>query len=170
MKKAILTLLLAASCVTSASILDAIKVLKLTFGEEIDIKQEVLTFDKTKLRQIEQKAQTRLDKPKSFLYKIDKKGVPVGYGVVIVKRIRTKPAAILYMTDTDKTLIAAEIVAFFEPKEYQPGKEWLGYLKGKKMQDKIKAGYDIPIISGATLSAKAISDGARIALAILQQY
>ncbi|OYZ47796.1 MAG: hypothetical protein B7Y13_09370 [Sulfurovum sp. 24-42-9] len=43
-------------------------------------------------------------------------------------------------------------------------------LQGKTQEDNLYASKGIPVISGATLSSRAISDAARIALVLVKRY
>ena len=61
---------------------------------------------------------------------------------------------------------AIEIVAFNEPPEYMPQHSYLDQFQGKNADDTLRVGKDIPTISGATLSARNVTDGARLALAV----
>lgn len=92
----------------------------------------------------------------------------MGYGVILHKRIRTKHATILYIFSSKKIIKGIEILKFKEPSEYEPNRAWQDMFVGKTSQNRLKAGQDIPLISGATLSARAISDATRIALIVLE--
>ena len=94
----------------------------------------------------------------------------VGYGVLLVQTMRTKKAAILYLIDNTQTIKNIGILAFNEPSEYKPNKTWQGVFEGKTKEDNLFSGKGIPTISGATLSARAISDAARLALSIVEKY
>jgi Na+-translocating ferredoxin:NAD+ oxidoreductase RnfG subunit len=66
-------------------------------------------------------------------------------------------------------MIAIEIISFKEPSEYKPNSSWKEIFIGKTTEDTLVAGKDIATISGATMSARAISNAARVALAIAQE-
>jgi hypothetical protein len=91
----------------------------------------------------------------------------VGYGVLVNKKVRTKTAITLYLIGVDGKIKSIEIVAFNEPLEYLPTKTWLDVFDNKNSASTLKLNQDIPTTTGATLSARAISDGARAALALL---
>lgn len=99
-------------------------------------------------------------------YEVKKEDTIVGHAILLKQKIRTKNAAILYMVDENKTMVGVEIISFKEPSEYKPNDDWRKIFVGKTSEDILIAGKDIPTISGATLSARAISDAARVALAI----
>ncbi|MFA5216190.1 FMN-binding protein [Sulfuricurvum sp.] len=91
----------------------------------------------------------------------------VGYGVLLNKKVRTKTAISLYLIGTDNKIKSIEIVAFNEPMEYLPTKTWLDGFDNKSAANTLRLNQDIPTVSGATLSARAITDGARIALSLI---
>lgn len=91
----------------------------------------------------------------------------VGYGVLLNKKVRTKTAIALYLIGTDTKIKSIEIVAFNEPMEYLPTKTWLDGFDNKNAANTLRLNQDIPTVSGATLSARAITDGARIALSLI---
>ena len=83
-------------------------------------------------------------------------------------KVRTKTAIGLYLIGMDSKIKTIEIVAFNEPMEYLPSATWLNVFDKKSTQDTLKLNQDIPTTTGATLSARAITDGARAALALLE--
>jgi len=91
----------------------------------------------------------------------------VGYGVLMNKKVRTKTAITLYLIGVDGKIKSIEIVAFNEPIEYLPRATWLNVFDQKSSANTLKLNQDIPTTTGATLSARAITDGARAALALL---
>lgn len=92
----------------------------------------------------------------------------VGYGVLINQKVRTKSAIALYLITLDNKIKSIEIVAFNEPIEYLPSTTWLNVFDNKSAANTLKLNQDIPTTTGATLSARAITDGARAALALLE--
>ena len=92
----------------------------------------------------------------------------VGYGVLINQNVRTKAAITLYLVGLDGKIKSTEIVAFNEPMEYLPSTTWLNVFDQKSSANTLKLNQDIPTTTGATLSARAITDGARAALALLE--
>jgi hypothetical protein len=68
----------------------------------------------------------------------------------------------------DSKIKSIEIVAFNEPMEYLPTATWLNVFDNKSTANTLKLNQDIPTTTGATLSARAITDGARAALALLE--
>ena len=86
----------------------------------------------------------------------------VGYGVLMNQKVRTKTAIALYLIGLDKKIKSIEIVAFNDPMEYLPSTTWLNVFDQKSSANTLKLNQDIPTTTGATLSARAITDGAQI--------
>ena len=101
-------------------------------------------------------------------YNIMSKSKKVGVGVLVTRKVRSKKATVLYAFDKKGTLRFTEIMAFGEPPEYIPSPIWMGQLQDQKKTRKLTVGKDIPTISGSTLSAQSLTEGARVARAIYE--
>lgn len=120
--------------------------------------------------QTAQLSKASMQKIETKLYRIyvAKNGTQtLGYGVLMSKTVRTKTAVALYLIGTDGAIRSIEIVAFNEPMEYLPTKTWLEVFDRKSAANSLRLNQDIPTTTGATLSARAITDGARAALALI---
>ena len=137
--------------------------------KQINIEKKSLILTKEQAKSIQKAARAKVNSKIVRYYKVEKEDKVLGHAILLKQKIRTKNAAILYMVDSNKTMIGLEIVSFKEPSEYKPNDEWTEVFKGKTSEDILIAGKDIATISGATLSARAISDAARVALAISQE-
>ncbi len=171
--KIFITLFLALSLYAKTSI-SVEEVLKENFNLTITVEKKNLILTKEEAKTIQQEAKVKLDSKIVRVYLVKEEGKILGYGVLLKKRIRTKNAAVLYMIDSNKTtgcpwgIKAIEILSFSEPREYKPNKAWQSVFTGKSTDDMLIAGKDIPTISGATMSADALSKAARLALAIIK--
>ncbi len=146
------------------------EILKENYAEEnLTIQKKSLILTKKDASLIQKEAKTKLGSKIVRYYEVKKDDVLQGHAILLQQRIRTKKAAILYMVDANNSIVSLEIVAFHEPSEYKPSDEWTKVFEGKTAKDELKAGDDIATISGATMSARAISNAARLALAIVEQ-
>lgn len=68
--------------------------------------------------------------------------------------VRTQKEVLMIVIG-ETSLERVELLAFYEPDEYIPGKKWYELLKGKKLQEPIALGGNVPHISGATLTSRA---------------
>ncbi len=134
--------------------------------DTIDTKKIVLSKDQ--LQQVQKAAKAKLETKVYRYYLFKSSGTVAGYGVLIARKVRTKKATVLYAFTPEGVLKFAEIMAFGEPPEYIPNDTWMGQFKEKPKSAPLKMGSDVPTISGATLSARSITDGARVARAVFQ--
>lgn len=142
------------------------RVIKSSFDQVSSVDPGQLILTQAQYNEIKSRAKTAV-RTKIYRYYTIRSGEKnIGYGVLIVRKVRTKKATVLYVFDNEGTLRFSEVVAFGEPPEYIPNKSWMEQFSNVKSSSALTIGKDIPTISGATLSAKAISDGARIARAI----
>ncbi len=144
------------------------KVVKSSFSSvsAVDPKQLVLT--KVQYESIKKRAKAAVRTKIYRYYDIKSGSKIIGYGVLITRKIRTKKATVLYAFDLSGKLKFSEIMAFGEPPEFIPNKQWMSQFINQTPSAKLTMGKDIPTISGSTLSARSISDGARIARAIYE--
>jgi hypothetical protein len=145
---------------------DIESIIKGECGSSVKIIKKSMLLTHKQAKAIEAKAHMKLHSKIIRLYLANKEEQTYCYGIVLSRKVRTKKAAVLYMIDPKGIIKAIEILAFTEPPEFQPKEKWISNLKGKKLDDPLRVGRDVPTISGATLSARNITEGARLALAI----
>lgn len=139
---------------------------KQTFGTGVSVEKRNILLNKRDAAAVSKAAKVKLPTNIYRLYSAQNGAQTVGYGVLITDTVRTKNAAILYLVSPDAKIAAIEVVAFNEPPEFTPSPKWLSQFAGKKAADTLRVGKDIPSISGATMSARTVTDGSRLALAI----
>ena len=171
MKKIFFTLLLGTllsqSSVASskASVDDVIKS-SFTGVSTIEPKQIILT--QKQFSQVQSRAKAAVRTKVYRYYDIQSKHGRLGYAVLIARKVRAKKATVLYAFDNTGRLKFTEIMAFGEPPEYIPNTTWMSQLQNQSASTKLTVGKDIPTISGSTLSARSITEGARVARAIYE--
>jgi len=138
-----------------------------TFSKQSVVTQKDIVLTSKEKKVLQQEAKAKIDSHKIRFYVVKKSNAIEGYGVLLIQKIRTKKAAILYLIDKNAKIKNIEILAFHEPSEYKPYSTWKESFFSKGINDELKAGYGVPTISGATLSARAIANASRIALAIV---
>jgi len=62
----------------------------------------------------------------------------------------------------------AEILAFFEPQDYQAGSNWIELFEDRTLDHGLRVGKDIPNITGATITANSLSHAIRRVLAVFK--
>ncbi|CUS88509.1 FMN-binding protein [Candidatus Kryptobacter tengchongensis] len=89
------------------------------------------------------------------------------YAYVDIHIVRTHPEVVLYVLNERGEIELIQILSFKEPPEYMADDNWLRYLKGKTIgKDLLRLRRDVPNMTGATLTAKAITDNARKVIAL----
>ena len=136
------------------------------YGDNVEIvkKNVLLGMDKAKV--VYQQAQMKKGGKIFRTFRVTKDGKPLAYAILISRVVRTKDAAVLYMINPNGQIEYVEIVAFNEPPEFIPSKQYLKQFQGKSKQDTLRVGKDIPTVTGATMGARNVTDGARLALAV----
>lgn len=145
------------------------KILQSNYDTNITVEKKSLILTKEEAKAIQKKAKAKLYSKIIRYYEVKKENDTIGHAILLKQRIRTKNAAILYMVDSNNTMVAIEIISFKEPSEYKPNSTWKEIFVGKTSEDVLVAGKDIATISGATLSARAIANAARVSLAIAKE-
>jgi len=144
------------------------KVVKSSFSSVSTVNPKQLVLSKVQYESIKKRAKAAVRTKIYRYYDIKSGSKIIGYGVLITRKIRTKKATVLYAFDLSGKLKFSEIMAFGEPPEFIPNKQWMSQFINQTPSAKLTMGKDIPTISGSTLSARSISDGARIARAIYE--
>ncbi len=144
------------------------EVCETSFRNVDKIEHKTLFLTTSQYDKIRRKAKAKINTKIYRYYNILSKGKRVGIGVLITRKMRTKKATVLYAFDMNNNLRFTEIMAFGEPPEFIPNSTWMGQFQNKKPTKKFMIGKDIPTISGSTLSARSITQGARIARAIYE--
>ncbi|NIX14944.1 MAG: FMN-binding protein [Candidatus Dadabacteria bacterium] len=164
----ILTVVLIADNSSARVFLTKDEALKLAFADADTIEKESFFLKPEQIAAIEKLSKTKVSS-RLFLFYIGKKdGREVGYAAIDTHTVRTKTQTIMVVVNPDGSLKYTEILAFFEPPEYKPTERWLDLFKGKKIGDGIKIGYDIPNISGATLSSNGTANAVKKVLAVFE--
>ncbi len=136
------------------------------FAEECTVTKKTLMLGSAELKAVTEQARM---KPPTRLYKLYRAESAMGvcgYGVLVTGKVRSKNAAVLYGITAEGKIAGIEIVAFNEPPEFLPPASWLSQFANASAQSDLRVGKNIPTITGATLSARMITDAARLALAI----
>lgn len=162
----ILSLLFATLPLFAKVLISPSEAMRLHYPKSSQILKKNILLNAKNFQKIQKESQVKLRSKifKSFLIKEGDKSV--AYGVLINRKVRSKNAVILYIISNESKLVATEIVAFNEPSEYIPSKSWLEQFDKLSTQKSPHLGEEIATVTGATLSARSITDGARVAFAL----
>ena len=170
MYKKILSILLILALPLSAKILTSpIDAMKYSYGSNTKVVKKNIMLSKKQAKTIQESAKVKLKSKIFRTFKATKNGKILGYGVLISRKVRSKNAVVLYLISKNSLLKGIEIIAFNEPHEYIPSKKWISQFKNISTDKKLRVGREIPTITGATLSARSITDGSRLAFSIYNE-
>lgn len=98
-------------------------------------------------------------------------GTPVGVAYFDSHRVRTLNEVVMIAVQPgdsarDDKIRSIEVLRFAEPPEYHASEAWLGQFKGRALNQELSLKRAIANLSGATLTANAITRAARRVLAI----
>lgn len=91
-----------------------------------------------------------------------------GYAYLDKHRVRTLPQTLMVALDANGAVVGIKVLAFREPAEYMARDGWMEQFRGKTVEDQIRMKKNIDGITGATLTARAITQCARRIMAIHQ--
>lgn len=165
MKKLYLVFILLTSVSLYAKTLTSpIDVMKSHYGEECEISKKNILINAQELKKIQNISKVKITS-KIFKIFIAKKGDEVlAHGILINKKVRSKNAVVLYLISNKSVLDAIEVIAFNEPLEYLPTPTWKKQFANTPTDKSLNVGDEIATITGATLSARSITDGSRLAM------
>lgn len=142
--------------------------LKMAFPKAERIEEIQIFLDKSEVDRIESKARVKLDSRLFIFYKGLKDNNISGYAIIDTHKLRTKTETVIYVLEPDGKLKNTEILAFFEPSDYEPGSKWLDLYKNRRLDESLRLGRDIPNITGATITSNEFTKSVRKILAIYE--
>ena len=101
-------------------------------------------------------------------YVARKEGKLVGTAYFDAHRVRTLRESIMVVIQPDGKIGRIEVLSFGEPVDYIPRDSWYAQFNGNKLSDELQLKRKIKTVTGATLTARATTDGARRILALHQ--
>jgi electron transport complex protein RnfG len=93
-------------------------------------------------------------------------GRPVGVAYFDVHRVRTKAEVVMVVVTPDARIQRIDVVKFTEPPEYRAPDGWIEQLEGRALDDELALTGSIRNLTGATLTARALTRAARRVLAL----
>ncbi|MBM3262995.1 MAG: FMN-binding protein [candidate division Zixibacteria bacterium] len=99
-------------------------------------------------------------------YVATKNGRIVGVAYFDVHTVRTLTETLMIVIDAENRIQRIEIIAFHEPREYLPRPAWLQQFAGQQLDDELALKRKIRNMTGATLTARAVTDAIRRVMAL----
>lgn len=119
-------------------------------------------------RAVQARAQVKVGSKLVAAYAAWRGDTLVGTAFFDTRTMRTMPAVIMVVVRPDITVERVDILAFHEPPDYRPPARWLGTFASRRLGDGLWPQRDLRNLSGATLSARAVTEGVRLALALYE--
>jgi len=138
------------------------------YGDDVKIEKKNVLLTLDKAEKVYKEAKMKKGGKVFRTFSVKRGDKVIAYGILISRVVRTKDAAILYMISPKGVIEYVEVVAFNEPPEFTPSKQYLEQFQGKSSKDTLRVGKDIPTVTGATMGARNVTDGARLALALFE--
>jgi hypothetical protein len=91
---------------------------------------------------------------------------PAGHACVDTHLVRSLPETVLVAVDAGGRVLQVEVLAFDEPPDYLPSERWIAQLHGRELDDELALKRGIRVLSGATLSSRALVAAVRRTLAL----
>jgi hypothetical protein len=91
---------------------------------------------------------------------------PLGVAYFDAHRVRTLPEVLMVVVGPDDRIQRVETVSFQEPPEYRAPSGWLRLFETQALDDGLSLKGEIPTMTGATLTSRAVTDAARRVLAL----
>ncbi|MEX0601983.1 MAG: FMN-binding protein [Bacteroidota bacterium] len=142
--------------------------LELYFPGALSIGRKTVFLTDEQVRDIQNTARARVNSRILTYYVGEGPSGPTGYAFFETHVVRTMPETFMAVVNPDGTIRAVEILAFYEPEDYLPPKRWLGLFRDRPLSNDLWLKRGVQNIVGATLSAQAITEGVRRALAAFE--
>ncbi len=97
---------------------------------------------------------------------VGKDGAATGVAYFDVHRVRTKNEVVMVVVDPDARIRRVDVLRFAEPPEYRAPTGWLRQLEGRPLDEGLSVRSGIRNLTGATLTARALTRAARRILAL----
>ncbi len=160
-------LLLAPAFLAGAGLPTSTEALALAFpGAQCQRKEHFLT--EVQAKRVRELSGVELPGLWIVAYEAVKEGRVMGVGLFDTHLVRTLNETALVALSPEGRILRVEVVAFREPTEYMAKPPWVAQLQGKALDNDMKLGRAIRPLSGATLTAHALTDAARRCLALHQ--
>jgi len=108
----------------------------------------------------------RIDRGVLSYYVATDDGSPVGVAYFDAHRVRTLQEVLMVVVDPRGRVERVETVSFREPPEYRAPDGWMTQFPGRRLDEELSIRGEIATITGATLTANAVTEAVRRVLAL----
>ena len=139
--------------------------LALAFPDADRIEKHTFVLTDEQRVEIEKLARSPLDTRLVAIHTAWRGGELLGHAHIDVHTVRTKSEGLIVVLDAAGRVRSVRVLAFYEPLEYLPTERWYARFSGMGGADPLSLGRDVDAVSGATLTARATTEGVRRMLA-----
>jgi Na+-translocating ferredoxin:NAD+ oxidoreductase RnfG subunit len=136
------------------------------FGRRARVETRTVYLSPVQARQVERAAGAKLLSPRVVAYRATAGDTLLGTAYVDTHPVRSQMETVLIVVTPRGQVGTVEVLAFNEPADYLPPPRWLDRFEGKALSRDLKPGLAVPSLSGATLTARAVSAAVRRTLAL----
>lgn len=142
--------------------------LALAFPAAEKIERRTTYLDEEQLARIAEATGPAAEEPRGIVthYVVSGEGGPLGVAYFDAHRVRTLDEVLMIVIGPTDRVIRVETVRFREPPEYRAPEGWLDLFRERSLSPELSLKGEIPNITGATLTARAVTSAARRVLAI----
>jgi FMN-binding protein len=140
--------------------------LKSAFPPPTQVERRTLFLSEVQASAVEREAGAKIT-GRVFSYYVGRNQHGIqGYAYFDTHLVRTLPETVMVLLAGDGTIRRVEILSFSEPEDYFPRKAWLGQFAGKELDEDLAIRRGIRNLSGASLTAEAVTAACRRVLAL----
>ena len=168
----LLTPVIAAACAPAAArvYMTQDEALRLAFPDPQTRERRTLYLDDAQAEKAATLAGAPVDTRVVPYYVGSSVGGVTGYAFFDTHLVRTLPETVMVRLTPAGAISAIDILSFDEPEDYKVNPRWLDQFKGRRGDDPARLPAGIRAMTGATLSARAVTDAARRVLALYRLY
>ncbi|CAI6150175.1 MAG: hypothetical protein SPLUMA1_SPLUMAMAG1_01013 [uncultured Sulfurimonas sp.] len=164
----IFLLILTFNTLQAQMLISPIDAMKEAYDLNATITKKNILLSNTKFNKIQKNSKTKLTTKIYRIFTAKKDDKILGYGVLVSRKVRSKNGVVLYFIKNNN-LVGIEVIAFNEAPEYLTTDGWNSQFKDINTSKMLRLNRDIPSISGATMSARSVVEGSRIAFAVYNE-
>lgn len=162
-------------CISSAAIPGSVSAevfhskqsaLRLAFPDADAVEKKDIFLSGEDSEKVRRLAGVRLKSRMVTMYVGRKGGRILGHAFIDTHKVRSLPETILVVLDRDGLTRGVYMLAFHEPPEYAPTDRWLRQFEGRPLDSDLSLRGEVDGITGATLTANAITATVRSILAV----
>jgi hypothetical protein len=142
--------------------------LRLAFPDADTVDKREIFLSGEQAEQIGELAGVKLPSRLVTLYVGRKDGRVTGYAFIDTHKVRSLPETLLVVLDSEGLTRGVYMLAFHEPPEYAPTDRWLGQFEGRPLNSDLSLRGEVDGITGATLTANAVTATVRSVLAVFK--